>query len=699
MVRKLTPTIGRWGKRSGTTVTHRDFERSASRALAALPSNSPPWRDDLARQLTDHLLNGRTVDPHLADAVRAAVTAIVHIETQPLRPPQEAPADILEAVTNRLRLRGLLTFKDNADQLLRTWIDALSRTLRLVVDAAPAPQAASPTNAAFTVPLIDLMKNPTDLVQQIVSHLLRFASDDPYTVRPGAVLAHRIQHALLNVSKLTEDAARKNPHRLVPPADSGLAGIELVRAYLDDTPLVDLLQIRMPFTLTARFSHHHIVATPGAGKTNLIGVLLAQDLDEVHKGRASVIVLDSQGDLIKSIVRHKDFAPGGRLHERLVYIDPTDIEHPLELNFFARRSGNRARTLLEKQTEHANLVDLLLFLFGAMKQETTGRQETLIKAVASLIQEIPDATLMTLNAIFAPVNKKNPGLPMFEPYFPRLHPAVQEFFAVDFLSAEFSQTRAQMRARVQSLITDPIFCAMFGATTQKLHFAAEMDAGKVILINAYEDLLKEGTETFGRFFIALAGQGAQARQNIPEHRRLPTYLYIDECYKFIKTDTNVETILDTGRKYRLGIILAHQRLAQLSPALISATSGAAIKMVRAPNPDDTRTLAHQLATTPAYFDALPNHAFATRITGMRHPVALTMPLSPFATAEHMTDAEFAVVRSVMRRKYARAHAAPTHSSVADQLPRPHPTSPAPPATSTPIQLTPDRSLLKPGKDW
>ena len=83
MVRKLTPTIGRWGKRSGTTVTHRDFERSASRALAALPSNSPPWRDDLARQLTDHLLNGRTVDPHLADAVRAAVTAIVHIETQP----------------------------------------------------------------------------------------------------------------------------------------------------------------------------------------------------------------------------------------------------------------------------------------------------------------------------------------------------------------------------------------------------------------------------------------------------------------------------------------------------------------------------------------------------------------------------------------------------------------------------------------
>src|SRR5262245_60361965 len=149
MVRKLTPSIGRWGKRSGTTDNHGEFERSASRALATLPSNSAPWREDLARQLTDHLLRGRTLDPPLADAVRTTVTAIVDLETQPLQSPQAVPADILEAVTHRLRLRGLLSFKDNADRLLRDWLDVLSRTLHLVIDAAPAPHATRPTAAAL----------------------------------------------------------------------------------------------------------------------------------------------------------------------------------------------------------------------------------------------------------------------------------------------------------------------------------------------------------------------------------------------------------------------------------------------------------------------------------------------------------------------------------------------------------------------
>jgi hypothetical protein len=49
-----------------------------------------------------------------------------------------------------------------------------------------------------------------------------------------------------------------------------------------------------------------------------------------------------------------------------------------------------------------------------------------------------------------------------------------------------------------------------------------------------------------------------------------------------------------------------------------------------------------------------HEAFATRITGMPRPVALTIPLSPFAAAEHMNDEEFATVRNVMRRKYARS---------------------------------------------
>jgi hypothetical protein len=571
------------------------------------------------------------------------------------------------------------------------------------------------TESSFTVPLRTLIKRPRNFVEQTFATFL--GQQQHNTTEPYALAfwntRHRLFENMLTASRMTLEQALKNQHKMIFPGESDLDTEELITTYLAGTPFMEFLQTPMPFTLTARFSHHHIVATPGAGKTNLIEVLLANDFEQVAQGKATVIVLDSQGDLINRIVRRKEFAPGGRLHERLVYIDPTDVEYPLELNFFARRSSVKALTPLEKRTEHSNLVDLLLFLFGALKQEATGRQETLIKAVASLIQEIPDATLMTLNDIFQPGDKKKPVLANFESHLVQLSEPIRNFFAFDFNSGEFSQTRAQIRARIQSLITDPVFLAMFGATSQKLDFAHEMNSGRVILINAYEDLLKTSTEIFGRFFLALAAQVAQARQNIAEEQRLPTYCYIDECYKFIKADTNVETVLDTGRKYRLGIIIAHQRLNQLSDALRSAASSAAIKMVRAPVSGDSGKLASQLHTTPVYFDALPDYAFATYITGMPGPVTLKIPPSPLASSEEMSDEEFAAVREVMRRKYARPYTSssavpPASASVrGDQKVSPSaaPDPITPSHEMGPISPQPDVSrgadelFKKPSKDW
>ena len=56
---------------------------------------------------------------------------------------------------------------------------------------------------------------------------------------------------------------------------------------------------------------------------------LAQDLEAVSREERSVVVLDSQGDLIRNISNLAVFAPGGDLHERIVIIDPTDVEYPV----------------------------------------------------------------------------------------------------------------------------------------------------------------------------------------------------------------------------------------------------------------------------------------------------------------------------------------------------------------------------------
>ncbi len=105
---------------------------------------------------------------------------------------------------------------------------------------------------------------------------------------------------------------------------------------------------------------------------------------------------------------------------------------------------------------------------------------------------------------------------------------------------------------------------MFAQRENKLDLFEALNAGKIILVNTAKDLLKDdGSALFGRFFIAMLSQAALERSTIPEWKRTPTFVYVDEAQEYF--DDKIETILSQARKYRVGITLAHQTLDQLSP--------------------------------------------------------------------------------------------------------------------------------------
>src|SRR5204863_369624 len=56
-------------------------------------------------------------------------------------------------------------------------------------------------------------------------------------------------------------------------------------------------------------------------------------------------------------------------------------------------------------------------------------------------------------------------------------------------------------------------------------------------------------------------QMCMSRQHIPAVKRRPFYVYIDEFHNFVTP--SMSPILSGGRKYSLGLILAHQELRQL----------------------------------------------------------------------------------------------------------------------------------------
>src|SRR3954452_9602031 len=86
----------------------------------------------------------------------------------------------------------------------------------------------------------------------------------------------------------------------------------------------------LSLALPLRFEHMHVLAGSGHGKTQTLQYLIAShDLAEVAAGKRSVIIIDSQGEMINKILHLAELSPALKeLSERLVYIDPTDMEFP-----------------------------------------------------------------------------------------------------------------------------------------------------------------------------------------------------------------------------------------------------------------------------------------------------------------------------------------------------------------------------------
>jgi hypothetical protein len=235
---------------------------------------------------------------------------------------------------------------------------------------------------------------------------------------------------------------------------------ELVATYLGGTPLSDLFDGTIDVTIptATRFEHHHIVAGSGHGKTQTLQYLIAEDLAAVAAGKRSVIVLDSQGDLIRNISQLKQFAPGGKLHDRIVLIDPTDVEYPVSLNLFdvgLERLDQYSQLDRERLTN--SILELYDFVLGSLlAAEMTQKQSVIFRYVTRLMLHIPDATIHQLRELMEPQSEIK-----FARHIAKLQGTARHFFETEFTSREFEQTKKQVLRRLWGILENQTFERMF----------------------------------------------------------------------------------------------------------------------------------------------------------------------------------------------------------------------------------------------
>jgi hypothetical protein len=478
-------------------------------------------------------------------------------------------------------------------------------------------------SSSAMVPLYTLLPNINELVDCIIGTV---CSDVLQDAGIFTELAFQLTENVYFASGKPLDRESSKP--LITAEVSDLPPDKLIKIYLNKTPFLEVLSIPAPFTIPneTRFSGQWIVAPSGRGKTTLLHSMFLDDT----KRDASIIVLDSKGDLIDPI---KNMAA---IADRLVLIEP-DAHHPLALNPLDVPSDSIPHTIA--------LIEYILS--GLLEAKFTNLQSALFRHVLpAIMQAVPQPTLEDLKLVLA--NGLSPE------QISKLDTRLRQFFqdkTNGFHSKTYAETRSQIIWRLDFILTNDIMRAMFSSPVTRLKIANAMNSRKIIIIDASKAMLgDDGSEFYQRFFLALILSAAQQRSKLKPSQKLPVYVYLDEC-QWVRNDQKLATILDECRSQKIALILAHQRTEQIiNPNVLSALSNCAIRFAN--SDDEAKYLAPKLRCEPDFLYSLPRGTFAAFVRDMTpHAVPLKIPYTDLSMLPQMSAEQQVAVRQRMRLEY------------------------------------------------
>ena len=403
-----------------------------------------------------------------------------------------------------------------------------------------------------------------------------------------------------------------------------------------------------------RFAHTHILGGSGHGKTQLLQTLIHRDMTAGGSMAPSVVVIDSQGDLINTISHLSIFNPrtDHSLADDLLLIDPTDIAYPPAINLFDANMERVAQYgAIERERIFNGTIELYEYFFSALLGAGLSQKQNLIfRYLAELMLTIPGANIHTLRELLEAPEA-------FQDQIAKLEGTARLFFQEQFFDKSYDDTRVQVSRRLWGILANRSFERIFSSRTSRIDLFAAMNEGKIILINTAKDLLKqEGTAIFGRFFIALIAQAALERAQIPREKRRPTFVYIDEAQDYF--DENIDHMLEQVRKYKIGLILAHQTLAQLSPKLkASIMANTGTKLVGGASAADATAMAKEMGSTPEFLQSMrktkTTTSFALWIKGQTaRPREVKVQLGAVDQLPRLSDEEYDELIASNRATYA-----------------------------------------------
>jgi len=296
-----------------------------------------------------------------------------------------------------------------------------------------------------------------------------------------------------------------------------------------------------------RTRHHYCIWKSGTWKSVFLQTLARQDIWNWD----GICLIDPHGDLAEDMLA---YVPKERAKD-VVYFEAWDEERPMGLNLYEIDNLDQADRTVNDATE------IFLKMFGP-EIFWPRIQEYFKYGSLTLLEDFEDRpTLLDVTRLFT-----DDGFREFK--LKKVTNAVVRNWREKTYNAMWDREKQEIipyfSSKFVSFNTNRLIRNIIWQTKSAFQFDDIMNNQKILLINLSKGKIWEmNAQLLGMIIVSKVYNAAMARASIPESERKDFYLYVDEFQNFVSW--TFADILSEARKYRLGLIMAHQYIAQLDP--------------------------------------------------------------------------------------------------------------------------------------
>lgn len=310
----------------------------------------------------------------------------------------------------------------------------------------------------------------------------------------------------------------------------------------------------LPFGLKPadRLLHVYIIGKTGTGKSTLIENMALQD---VQRG-CGFALIDPHGELAERVA-----AKAATLRpEDTIFLNVADPHQPFGYN--PLRYVHPTRIPLAAAGFLETMRKLWPDAWGV-------RMEHILRNALYALLERPDSTLNDVTRLFTDKAFRK------EVASSTKNAVIRQFWEKEYERYSFGYRAdgiASIQNKIGSFLSDPTVRRILTTPETDLRMRSIMDEGKVLIVSLSKGLVGEDSAAvLGGLLVTTIGLAAMSRANMPSEKQRPFIVYVDEFQSF--TTLSMATMLSELRKYRIGMVMAHQYLHQLEPDIRHAVLG------------------------------------------------------------------------------------------------------------------------------